>query len=182
MPFTPIQTFWLFVILIYFAATCVHAVIKSDRPGYKRFVWALVIGTALIQLAFDSLPVRSTATVDRMYFSEGGKADYSCCSGFSFYVSFFTGCLGLNTHILSSLPAKQLNFIWDAFFPFAAHPTPSQKSFHYGWNFFPRLSHPPGSWPDHLRCFRNQRSNCPKRAAADWKWPAKTRGAAEKTF
>ncbi len=53
MQFPTPETFWLIVILLYVAAASVIAVIKSPHSGQGRFVWALVIGTALIQLSFD---------------------------------------------------------------------------------------------------------------------------------
>lgn len=75
---TPV-TFWLITVLLYIVCVCVSAVIKPPQSGNGRFVWALVIGAALIQLAFDRQNFQTLM-------KEDGPAEWA-----TFYAFFFAG-------------------------------------------------------------------------------------------
>ncbi|MCP4631022.1 MAG: hypothetical protein GY850_47060, partial [bacterium] len=79
MQLTTPETFWLIAVLVYIAATCLVAAIKSPQSGQGRFVWALVIGAALTQLAFDDQNFETLMTED-------GPAEWA-----TFYAFFFAG-------------------------------------------------------------------------------------------
>ena len=79
MQLTTPETFWLTAIVLYIGAVCAVAVMKLPQSGQGRFVWALVIGAALVQLAFDRGHFLSLM-------EEDGPAEWA-----TFYAFFFAG-------------------------------------------------------------------------------------------
>jgi hypothetical protein len=79
MPLTILESISLIIIFIYLAALCVNAVIKSPQSSQGCFVWALVIGLALIQLSFDQEHYDSLM-------QEDGPVEWA-----TFYAFFFAG-------------------------------------------------------------------------------------------